>query len=222
MDGIEVLWQPGPVSVRGGQPNEIPLDVSRLAVGRVQGQVLLNGQPWAFGTGHLWSCNWPEYRNIVRLQTDAEGRFDVEAVPGEYRLGLLDVMNRAPSGACLAMEPVQVVAGATRQLVLTARAVTARARVVQASGEPAGGLEVKTDYPDPRGIDLAWTTDADGWIVIPLVSPMPFHLVVTSPNGPMNPLRRSQSSGDAVVGPFQIPATGDSAEFRAVLPEGWR
>lgn len=222
MDGIFVWWQPGPVSVRDGQRNEIPLDVSRLAIGRLQCQVLLNGRPWSFGSGNLWSMRWPEYRNIVDFQTDAEGRFDVEAVPGEYRLGLLDVTNRERSGNCCAVEPVRVVAGATTQLVLTARAVRARVRVVQANGEPADGLTVTTDYTTEPRCDVAWTTDAGGWITIPLAPPMPFHLVVTNPNGPMRAGRRSQSSGDALLGPFQIPATGDTAEFRAVLPEGWR
>jgi hypothetical protein len=46
--------------------------------------------------------------------------------------------------------------------------------------------------------------------------------VVANPNGPMRAGRRATTTGDAVLGPFQIPPTGDPAEFRGVLPDGWR
>ncbi|HZN38497.1 MAG TPA: carboxypeptidase-like regulatory domain-containing protein [Planctomycetota bacterium] len=236
MDGIEVFWQPGPVSVRDGERNEIRIDVSRWALGRLQCQVLLNGRPWAFGIGHLWSMELvdeqassagylihvPKHRAVVPLRTDGDGRFDVEAVPGEYQLHLLDVINAAGGGNCCAVEPVHVVAGATRQLVLTARDVTARVRVVDAAGAPSPGLTVTTDYTTVPQNGVEWTTDADGWFTMVLAPPVPFHLVVKNPDGPARAGRRTTSSGDAVLGPFQIPPTGDTAEFRAVLPEGWR
>ena len=236
MDGIELTWQPGPVTVRDGERNQIPIDVSRLAVGRLQCQVLLNGRPWAFGIGHLWSMELvdeqastagylthvPKHKAVVPLRTDGDGRFDVEAVPGEYQLHLLDVINAAGGGNCCAIEPVHVVAGATRQLVLTARDVTARVRVVDAAGAPAPGLTVTTDYTTVPHNGVEWTTDADGWFTMVLAPPVPFHLVVKNPDGPAHAGRRTTSSGDAVLGPFEIPPTGDTAEFRAVLPEGWR
>lgn len=235
MDGIGVVWQPGPVLVRDGERNEIPIDVSRWAVGRVKCQVLVNGEPWKFGDGHLWSMSLieeqggssgyltslPEYRSVVDVRTDGEGRFDVEAVPGDYQLHLLSIAN-ARGGSCCPVEPVRVVAGTTQQLVLTARDVTARVRLVDAAGAPAAGLTVTLDYTTVPSTTFEWTTDDDGWITIPLAPPVPFHLIVKNPNGPPRPGARSPSSGDATLGPFLIPPTGDRAEFRAQLPEGWR
>jgi len=220
-EGIMVQREFEPVVLREGQICEIPLDVSCWALGRLRGQVLVNGQPWACGDGQLWWLRWPK-KTVVSVRTDAAGCFDVEVpVEGDYRLQLLGLHQDGYYS--LAAEVVQVTAGTTTSRVFHCRDVSARARIVHATGEPAAGLTVTTDYrTEPISSHVSWVTDADGWITIQPAPPVPFQLIVTNPSGPLRAGRRGSSSGDASLGPFQVPPIGDRAEFRAVLPEDWR
>ena len=220
-DGIGTLRMFPAVVLHDGATNELELDVANFALGHVQGQVLLNGQPCAHAAGSLWSMDWPAHRIIVPVVTDANGRFDVEAPAfrdGYYLKGLCTSAGQIVSSCA---ETVHVTLGSTISVVMTACSVTARARIVDATGAPATGLEVTTDRADPDQQPVSAVTDGDGWVTFRLDSPAPFHLIVKNPNGGVKPGRRTTSSGDAVLGPFEVPATGDHAEFRGVLPEGW-
>jgi hypothetical protein len=219
-DGIETLRMFPAVVLHDGATNDLELDVANLALGRMQGQVLLNGQPCAHAAGSLWSMDWPAHRIIVPVVTDANGRFDVEAPAfrdGYYLRGLCTSAGQIVSCA----ETVHLTPGSTISTVFTACSVTARARIVDATGAPATGLEVTTDRADPDKSPVSAVTDGDGWVTFRLDSSAPFHLIVRNPNGTVKPGRRTTISGDAVLGPFDVPVTGDHAEFQGVLPEGW-
>lgn len=220
-DGIETLRMFPAVTLHDGAINEVELDVANFALGRVHGQVLLNGRPCAHAAGRLWSMDWPAHRIIVPLVTDANGRFDVEAPAfgeGYYLRGLCTSAGRIVSCA----ETVHVTPGSPISVVMTACSVTARARIVDATGAPATGLEVTTDITDPDTPPVSAVTDGDGWVTIALDSRAPFHLIVRNPKGAVKPGRRTTNRGDAVLGPFEVPATEDHVEFQGVLPEGWR
>jgi hypothetical protein len=226
-DGILVGRVLGRVSLRDGEQRTVAADLSALATGRVRGRVLVNGAPWPFGSGTASSHPGTGTRGLVddatvEIATDARGEFDVEVPAGEYRLRL-DYRSIAGNvGYWRPPERARVIAGATTDAVFTARFVTARVRIVHATGEPAVGLTVTMDCTaEPKGWQW-WTTDADGWITIEQTPSVPFTLVVANPDGPMRAGRRTTTAGDVVLGPFQIPPTGDRAEFRAVLPDGWR
>ena len=221
LDGIMIgrLFQP--VTLRDAVSNDVELEVANFALGRLQGQVLLNGQPCAHVAGMLWSMDWPAHRINVPVSTDANGRFDVEApaFASGYRLHQLHV-GVGQTVSCA--ETAYVTSGRTTSVVMTARDVTARVRIVDASGAPAVGLTVATDQEIAANTTFSGVTDDDGCITITYAPPMPFHVLVTNPKGPARAGRRTTSLGDAVLGPFQIPPTGDRAEFRGVLPDGWR
>ncbi|HZN39693.1 MAG TPA: sigma-70 family RNA polymerase sigma factor [Planctomycetota bacterium] len=225
-DGILVGRVLGRMSLRDGEQRTVAADLSALATGRLRGRVLVNGAPWV-GSGTASSHPGAGTRGLVddalvEIATDARGEFDVEVPAGEYRLRLDYRSGAGNAGYWRPPERARVVAGATTDAVFTARFVTARVRIVHATGEPAVGLTVTMDCTaEPKGWQW-WTTDADGWITIEYVQQVPFTLVVANPDGPMRAGRRATSAGDAVLGPFQIPPTGDRAEFRGVLPEGWR
>ncbi|HEX5053178.1 MAG TPA: sigma-70 family RNA polymerase sigma factor [Planctomycetota bacterium] len=221
LDGINVFRMFPTVTVHEGAPNEVELDVANLALERLQGQVLLNGRPWAYVGGCFWSMDWPAHRFLVPVLTDANGRFDVEApaAGNGYQLGELHL---SVGQTVMCAETVYARPGETTSAVMTAHAVTARARIVDATGAPAVGLTVVTDQEISANTTFSGVTDGDGWITITFAPPVPFHLIVRNPNGPTRAGRRTTSSGDAVLGPFQIPPTGDRAEFLGVLPEGWR
>ncbi|MEO6596271.1 MAG: sigma-70 family RNA polymerase sigma factor [Planctomycetota bacterium] len=229
LDGINAFWQFGSVSLDEGEVKELALDVSRWAIGRLQGQVLLNGQPWAHGAGNL-SClrlresgTVMDSRTDIPVVTDAQGRFDVEATAGDsFQLVLLGLPNGAPGGCCVAGETARVQAGRTTSVVFAVRDVKARVRIVDDNDEPAAGLTVTTDFVTSPAANGSWVTDADGWITMHTAPQVPFQLIVANPNGPLRAGRRSPGSGDAMLGPFQIPPDGDRAEFRAKLPTGWR
>lgn len=224
-EGILVGRTLARVTLRDGEERTVAVDLSALATGRLRGRVLVNGSPWLLGSGLVYSHPGTAGLNddaTVEFATDARGEFDVEVPAGEYRLHMYYRSQPGNVGYWHAAERARVVAGAATDAVFTARFVTARVRVSTADGKPAVGLVVTMDCTaEPKGWQW-WTTDADGWITIELTHTSPFTLVVANPDGPARAGRRTTSSGDAVLGPFRSPPTGDTSEFRAVLPEGWR
>jgi RNA polymerase sigma factor (sigma-70 family) len=216
LDGVNLVRKFPSVTLHAGEPNELQLDVSGLALGRLQGQVLRNGEPWPYVAGNLGSMDWPAYRSIVPVHADAQGRFDVEAPAiGRYQFHTLD----QHSVRCA--EKVQLTAGATMNVVFAARICVAHVRIVAADGTPRPGLTVTSDEEIAADTLFVGVTDDDGCVEIRYAPSAPFHLTVTNPEGPARAGRRVTNQGDAVLGPFEIPPTGDRAEFRAVLPADW-
>lgn len=221
MDGMLVWWPFATVTLREGEEKVVTVDVSRWATGRLCGQVLVNGRPWAFGHGML-TARCSSGSSDVEVVTDAEGRFDVEACVGDYRLHL---MYRATNnmGYWYAAEQFPVVVGTTTTALFTARRVTTRVRITTAEHQPAAGLHVVMDCTtEPRGWQ-SWTTDADGWITIDTCPLGPFSLIVSSPSRTGTLADGLPGAPrDALLGLLQVPPLGDTAEFTVALPEGWR
>lgn len=221
MDGLGVWWPFATVTLREGEEKVVPVDVSRWATGRLCGQVLVNGQPWEFGHGVL-TARFSSGSSGVEVVTDADGRFDVEACVGDYRLHL---MYRATNnmGYWYAAEQFPVVVGTTTTALFTARRVTTRVCITTAEHQPAAGLYVVMDCAtEPRGWQ-SWTTDEDGWITIDTCPLGPFSLIVSSPSRTGTLADGLPGAPrDALLGLLQVPPLGNTAEFTVALPEGWR
>lgn len=220
-EGALVSLSLGTVLLRDGETTELVHDLSGLMPCQVRGQVFLNGEPWAHGTGCLATRLGSKHVSS-EIATDAQGRFASETVPGSMRLQLY-YRHSDNMGYWFAPEEIQVTPGHITDAVFAVRRVEARVRILTADGQPAPGLQVTMDTEgQPRGWQ-SWTTDESGAVVIDPAPIKPFALVVHSPNAATGlAARLPGAAADALLGTFRIPPAGTRASFEARLPDGWR
>lgn len=211
------------VALRDGEERIVPLDLSPWAPGRVRGQVLVNGTPWAFRAGSLkaLSLEGADLFTSVEVATDANGRFEADMVSGQARFHLRSQFDH--STWWCAAERCSVVAGATTEVVFDVRRVAARVRVVTCGDQPAPGLRVVMQCADEPGDMRSWTTDEDGCFTIDPAPLFSFKLSVGPPNRTDTPGDApAEEPRDALLGPVQVPLQGTATEFVLRLPKGWR
>ena len=220
-DGMLVYLPLGTVLLADGETTDVERDLSSLTPCRVRAQVFLNGEPWRGLTGSL-ETRLGSGHVSTSVGTDGDGRFEVEIVPGAARLRLT-YRHYGNMGYWFAPEVIQVAPGAIAEAVFAVRRVAARVRILTADGQPAPGLRVTMDTEgQPRGWQ-DWTTDEDGVVVIDPAPQKPFALVVHSPSAATGLAAKLPGAArDALLGPFQIPPSGNCASFEARLPDDWR
>ncbi|MCA8948413.1 MAG: carboxypeptidase regulatory-like domain-containing protein, partial [Planctomycetes bacterium] len=224
LDGIMVYQPLARIELRDGEETVVPVDLGNWTTGRIAGQVLVNGSSWSHGVASLRAPLRGERSHCsVQVALDGDGRFDVEVLPGDYRLQLIYRERAGNVGYWFAAETYPVVSGATTNAVFDVRRVRANVRIVTAAGEPARGLQVTVDCSSaPRGWQT-WTTDADGCFELDPAPLDRFALVVATPSRTGTLADGLPGAPrDALLGPLQVPPTGTTAEFRVELPAGWR
>lgn len=210
------------VALREGDERIVPLDLGPWALGRVRGQVLVNGTPWAFRAGSLkaLSLEGKDLFTSIEVATDASGRFEADMVSGPARFHLRSQFDH--STWWRAAERCSVVAGATTEVVFDVRRVAARVRVVTSADEPAPGLRVVMQCADEPGDRRSWTTDEEGCFTIDPAPLFSFKLSVGPPDRANTPGDApTEELRDALLGPVQVPLKGTATEFTLRLPRGW-
>ncbi|HEU4418673.1 MAG TPA: hypothetical protein VFT55_07015, partial [Planctomycetota bacterium] len=211
------------VALLDGEERIVPLDLSPWALGRVRGQVLVNGTPWAFRAGSLRarSLEGTDLFTSVEVATDANGRFEAEMVSGPARFHLRSQFDH--STWWCAVERCSVVAGATTEVVFDVRRIAARVRVVTSADQPAPGLRVVMQCADEPGDRRSWTTDEDGCFTIDPAPLFSFKLSVGRQDRADTPGDApAEEPREALLGPVQVSLQGTATEFTLRLPKGWR
>src|SRR5690606_37125610 len=72
------------MQLRDGETAVLEHDLPVPLPGRLRGQVLVNGEPYARRQVHLTQAWRPGERAGLTMHLDAQGRFDAELVPGDY------------------------------------------------------------------------------------------------------------------------------------------
>jgi hypothetical protein len=219
-DGSGIAFLLGSVVVRAGEVTDFAGDLTELAPCRLRGQVFVNGEPWVghsaflvrrFGIGKV-------YTDIV---TDGDGRFEVDTVPGRNELQVLNVGT----------ETIDVGPGQVTSAVFSLRCVAVHVRILDADGKPAAGLRVTMDTQAESWDWQSWTTDANGCIDLDRAPMKSFTFIVHPPGATDSPstavlrglaARLPGASRVARLGPFCIPASGNTVTFEDRLPEDWR
>lgn len=155
-------------NLRNGDTRTLEIDIGHLAPATLRGVVRVNGAPRE-GL-RVWLSRPLRYIDQDRTQVssfatcDRDGRFEVLAVPGEYRLGaLLPVEGDQQAGAAISgSQVVHLTPGGrfAQEFDLAAGGLTLRLR--QHGGQPAAGVMVQLT---PRGEGQPWMlpmTDKDG------------------------------------------------------------
>ncbi|HEX6810890.1 MAG TPA: sigma-70 family RNA polymerase sigma factor [Planctomycetota bacterium] len=207
------------LALQEGEERIVPVDLRRWAPGRVRGQVLVNGAPWAFRAGSLEALSSSGIGTYVEVSTDAEGRFEADMVPGQARFHLRSLFDHG-TWWCAA-ERCSVVAGSTTEIVFDVRRVAARVRVTTFSGQPAAGLGVVLQRVDEAGDTRSWITDEQGCFTIDPAPLTPFELRVPSPEPSQGEVAPA-GKRDVLLGPVQVPQSGSATELDVHLPRGWR
>ncbi|HEX5052349.1 MAG TPA: sigma-70 family RNA polymerase sigma factor, partial [Planctomycetota bacterium] len=209
-DRVSVHGPLATVTLQAGEQRVVPVDLRRWATGRVRGQVLVNGRPWAFEVGTLQRSSLTD----VEVHTDAEGRFEADMVAGVCRFHLRSLFDH--STYWCAPEPCTVVAGTTVDVVIDVRRVAAHVQIVTAGDQPAARLRVAMACATEPHDYRTWTTDAYGCVTIDPAPLSGFELVATCGDEP------SDAATGVSLGPMQVPLVGTTAEFHLRLPESWR
>jgi len=143
-----------PFTLEAGATAELTFDVRAALPGTLRGQVFLDGE--AYANRPIRAPGSSE----VLAHTNAGGRFTLAAPPGPLRLGILPhhvEANGAAQGDGIALEPIEITAGATIEHTFTVAHRTLTLRVLAADGTPARGRRIRVSSRDPE-LQL----DADG------------------------------------------------------------
>jgi RNA polymerase sigma-70 factor (ECF subfamily) len=168
-----------------GEHRRIELDGSSLRSGSLRALVLVDGEPFANATVHVryrrpglaWGKTELAEATPAPILTEADGRFSIEAPPGEYSV---QVQVQVPDGkggtAKLRTDQfVAVAAGAAAEATFALQRRTLRVRVLRADGTPAA--DRKFSALQDRSIEAVGVTDGDGWLEIASVPVGAFDLV---------------------------------------------
>lgn len=219
------------VQLRDGEATELRQDLSRLLPGKLQGRVLINGNPYARQRVDLFAkLEGGHVRASVTL--DADGRFETQLMPGTYRVHVACKMpgpavgrgRGCPenTGYWYSRTRAPVTCGQITEHTFAMRRVSAHVRILTADGKPAPGLCVTIQAKSQPFGWTSWTTDEDGWITIVPAPLDPFALLVLHPRRATGLAAKLPSAArDAWLDTMRVPETGDDVRFERRLPPNW-
>jgi hypothetical protein len=149
-------WPCTTVALADGEATAVVLDLGDLVPGTIEGQFLLNGEPFAGASVRL-----ERGREQFHVAADAAGRFVFRGPPGEYRVGARRAS--APTAPAIGGESVVLVErGGLARRTWSLASATLRIVVRRADGSPAAGVPLRLT---PGNVILPWT-DAAGVVEV--------------------------------------------------------